>query len=47
MTNAELELRWPHGTALLEQLAERSPTVLLAFSRGKDSIAAWLTSFLP
>lgn len=42
MTNAELELRWPHGTALLEQLAERSPTVLLAFSRGKDSIVAWL-----
>ena len=41
-TNTQLEQLWPHDAALLEDLAARSPTVLIAFSRGKDSIAAYL-----
>ena len=42
MTNAELEKIWPHDEALWGELARRSPTVILAFSRGKDSVALWL-----
>ena len=33
---------WPDSRATCAQIATISPTVLLAFSRGKDSVAAWL-----
>ena len=42
-TTAEMEAIHLHDAALLREVARRSHgTVLLAFSRGKDSIAAWL-----
>ncbi|VTT98922.1 Putative phosphoadenosine phosphosulfate reductase OS=Neisseria meningitidis serogroup A (strain WUE 2594) GN=NMAA_1611 PE=4 SV=1 [Gemmataceae bacterium] len=33
---------WPTGDAVVQQMAAAHPAVLLAFSGGKDSIAAWL-----
>jgi len=42
LKTADLEKIWPHGDTLMRQIAEKSPTVLLAFSCGKDSIASWL-----
>lgn len=32
----------PPGDEIIRQIAKRSPRVFLSFSRGKDSIAAWL-----
>lgn len=34
--------KWDCSEKLCEQLAERSDTVILSFSAGKDSIASWL-----
>lgn len=33
---------YPIGDEIVKQIANRSPRVFLSFSRGKDSIAAWL-----
>lgn len=33
---------WPNGDETIKNIATRSPRVFLSFSRGKDSIAAWL-----
>ena len=38
---ADLRLRYPHGPDLCRQIAAESPTVLLAFSRGKDALASF------
>lgn len=43
MTTQELRQRWPHGQALIDQIRQDGDTIFLAFSCGKDSIAAWLT----
>ncbi len=42
ITNAELLARWPSGRALAEQIRAKTGTVILSFSAGKDSLAAWL-----
>jgi hypothetical protein len=41
-TTEELRQRWPWGQALLDQIAREGDTLFLAFSCGKDSLAAWL-----
>lgn len=43
LSNRALMEQWPHDMELMEEIRRRSgDTVILAFSRGKDSIAAWL-----
>lgn len=43
LSNAALRARWWHREALMEETHKRTgDTILLAFSRGKDSIAAWI-----
>jgi len=42
LKTSDLEEIYPHGDVLMRQVAERSPTILLAFSGGKDSLATWL-----
>ena len=43
LSNDALRARWWHREALMEETHKRTgDTILLAFSRGKDSIAAWL-----
>jgi hypothetical protein len=36
------DLHWPRGQKLLDLIRKDTDTVMLAFSRGKDAIAAWL-----
>ena len=33
---------WPRGMDLMKQIAKRSPTIILSFSLGKDSLGAWI-----
>jgi len=33
---------WPRGHELYKQIADVSPTILLSFSLGKDSLGAWI-----
>lgn len=33
---------WPRGNDLFKKIADVSPTILLSFSLGKDSIGAWI-----
>lgn len=42
MTNEALRAKWPSGLATLTAIRERTDTILLSFSAGKDSLAAWL-----
>lgn len=42
MNNEQLQHIHPHDEALWEKILEASPRIFLAFSCGKDSIAAWL-----
>ena len=41
-TNIVLQKIWPHGPALWQAMAQKSPTCLVSFSRGKDALAAFL-----
>lgn len=43
LSNDALRAKWWHREALMEETHRRTgDTILLAFSRGKDSIAAWI-----
>lgn len=43
LSNEALLTQWPHDDALLHETRKRTgDTILLGFSRGKDSIAAWI-----
>lgn len=43
LSNAALLEQWPHDMDLWEEIRKRSgDTILLGFSRGKDSIATWI-----
>lgn len=43
LSNAALLEQWPHDMKLWEEIRKRSgDTIILGFSRGKDSIATWL-----
>lgn len=33
---------WPRGMELMRMIAERSPTIIMSFSLGKDSLGAWI-----
>ena len=43
-TTAELRQRWPHGTALFDEVRRLNGdgSIFLSFSAGKDSIVSWL-----
>lgn len=44
LSNEALLSQWPHDEDLLQETRKRSgDTILLGFSRGKDSIAAWIS----
>ena len=43
LSDAALLAQWPHGMDLMKQVRDRyGDKILLGFSRGKDSIAAWI-----
>lgn len=42
LTNAELKARWPSGRQVIADIRSKTDTIILSFSTGKDSLAAWL-----